>query len=198
MSRGTDARRVLRPGIPAASPVPPATPPGDAPAPRLSPRGQRVRPPGDGPVDPHDTATEGAGVGAPDDEALDAEAILDALLAVDGAHDLPPVLPSLELLSVADANPTGRTFRLAVVKARPFAKPTPCSRALGHHEIDAHRSLWCGDYDACLEHAAERLWAAWSCSRCEWHGKDPARRADGEARVGSHRGASVSLTPALG
>lgn len=151
--------------------------------------------PGDGPVDTHDTVPDGSGVA---DDGPDVDAMLEELLASDGKSELPPPLPPLELLSPADANPKGRVFKLAVVKARPFAKPTPCSRALGHHEIDAHRSIWCADYDACLEHAAERLWAAWSCSRCDWRGKDPARRADGEARVGSHRGASVSLTPALG
>ena len=202
MSRGAGARRVSRvDNVAAASPAPRASPPDAAPATRPSSREGRVRLPGSGPVDTHDTSPAGAGV-AP--LAEDVDALLEDLLADvgdgagDGAGDLPPVLPPLELLSVADANPAGRTFRLAVVDARPFARPTPCSRALGHHEVAGHRSLWCTDYDACLEHAAERLWSSWSRSRCAWFGKDPVRRADGEARVGSHRGASVSLTPALG
>lgn len=195
MSRGAGARRVSRVDhVAAASPAPPLPRPDAAPTSRPPSRGERVRLPGSGPVDPHDTASGGTGV-APDE--IDAEALLADLQAGDGADDLPPVLPPLELLSVADANPEGRVYRLTVARARSFAKPVPCNRSLGHHEVAAHRSLWCADYDSCLEHAAERLWAAWSCSRCPMHGKDPARRADGEARVGSHRGASVSLTPAL-
>ena len=44
--------------------------------------------------------------------------------------------------------------------------PTELIRLVDPEAVAQHRSLFCTQYDDCLEHAAACGWQSWSCERC--------------------------------
>lgn len=47
-----------------------------------------------------------------------------------------------------------------------MANPTRRMELLDEGSVLRHRSLFCSEYDDCLELAAERQWTSWSCEKC--------------------------------
>lgn len=45
--------------------------------------------------------------------------------------------------------------------------PTRRLSLVKHEEVAKHRSLWCAEYDACLDEVLRCGWASWTCRRCE-------------------------------
>lgn len=49
--------------------------------------------------------------------------------------------------------------------------PMPCPTELelpirNEHDVDAHRNLYCKQYDRCLDFSVQRGWASFSCHTC--------------------------------
>lgn len=62
------------------------------------------------------------------------------------------------------------------------ANPTRRAELLDEGSVLRHRSLFCSEYDDCLDEAAEARWASWTCEKCPF------------AKVRDMQGARVDLT----
>ena len=47
-----------------------------------------------------------------------------------------------------------------------LANPTRRTELLEPEAVSHHRSLYCAEYDDCLEVAASAGWPSWSCEKC--------------------------------
>ncbi len=47
-----------------------------------------------------------------------------------------------------------------------MANPTRRLELLDERSVLRHRSLFCAEYDDCLDVAAEACWTSWSCEKC--------------------------------
>lgn len=47
--------------------------------------------------------------------------------------------------------------------------PTELPQPVVLETVARRRSLFCTEYDACLDAAAERGWTSWTCERCPMH-----------------------------
>ncbi len=51
-----------------------------------------------------------------------------------------------------------------------LAKPCPTELTAPinpDRDVEGHRNLFCGLYDACLDEAVKRGWNSWTCVRCQ-------------------------------
>ena len=57
---------------------------------------------------------------------------------------------------------------LKVVESCASTAPNPSElqSLVGYKEVDSRRSLYCPDYDRCLETACRGGWASWTCENC--------------------------------
>jgi hypothetical protein len=82
-------------------------------------------------------------------------------------------MSTFEFLGLLSLVTPGRT------RARPIgAGPTELTSPCALDDVAQKRSLWCPDYDRCLDTACERGWRSWSCELCaRFPSYDPARAA---------------------
>lgn len=59
----------------------------------------------------------------------------------------------------------------------PPRRPTPRAALASADDVEAHRSLSCGDYDRCLDEVLVAGWPGWTCARCARFAGGRARRA---------------------
>jgi hypothetical protein len=44
--------------------------------------------------------------------------------------------------------------------------PEPLDELLSRSDVSDHRSLFCAEYEHCLDAALESGWVSWTCARC--------------------------------
>jgi hypothetical protein len=44
--------------------------------------------------------------------------------------------------------------------------PEPLTELLSRRDVSDHRSLFCAEYERCLDAALDNGWVSWTCARC--------------------------------